>query len=47
MTTSKGNESIVRKENCFLEEIKEIELRSLRGKCIYNRTYPRGPTHIF
>ena len=25
----------------------EVELRSLRGKFIYNRTYPRGPTHIF
>ena len=39
MTTRKGNESIVQKENCFVEEIKEVELRSRRGKCIYNRTY--------
>ena len=37
--TRKGNESIVRKENCFVEEIKEVELRSRRGKFIYNRTY--------
>ena len=28
MTTRKGNESIVRKENCFVERIKEVELRS-------------------
>ena len=28
-----------RKGNCFLEEIKEVELRSLRGKFIYTRTY--------
>ena len=39
MTTRKGNESIVQKENCFVEEIKEVELRSRRGKFIYNRTY--------
>ena len=39
MTTGKGNESIVLKENCFVEEIKEVELRSRRGKFIYNRTY--------
>ena len=31
MTTSTGNESIVRKENCFVEEIKDVELRSRRG----------------
>ena len=37
--TRKGNESIVRKENCFVEEIKEVELRSRHGKFIYNRTY--------
>ena len=30
MTTRKGNESIVQKENCFVEEIKEDELRSRR-----------------
>ena len=28
-----------KKENCFVEEIKEVELRSLRGKFIYTRTY--------
>ena len=39
MTTGKGNESVVQKENCFVEEIKEVELRSCRGKFIYNRTY--------
>ena len=39
VTTRKGNESIVRKDNCFLEEIKVFELRSRRGKFIYNRTY--------
>ena len=39
VTTRKGNESIVQKENCFVEEIKEVELRSRRGKFIYNRTY--------
>ena len=39
MTTRKGNESIVQKENYFVEEIKEVELRSRRGKFIYNRTY--------
>ena len=39
MTTRKGDESIVQKENCFVEEIKEVELRSPRGKFIYNRTY--------
>ena len=39
VTTGKGNESIVRKENCFVEEIKEVELRSRCRKFIYNRTY--------
>ena len=39
MTTRKGNESIVQKENCFVEEIKEVELRSPGGKFIYNITY--------
>ena len=39
VTTRKGNESIVQKENCFVGEIKEVELRSRRGKFIYNRTY--------
>ena len=39
VTTGKGNESIVLKENCFVEEIKEVELRSRSRKFIYNRTY--------
>ena len=39
MTTTKGNESIVQKQNRFVEEIKDVELRSRRGKFIYNRTY--------
>ena len=28
-----------RKEYCFVEELKEVELRSLRGKFIYTRPY--------
>ena len=39
LTTREGNESIVQKKNCFVQEIKEVELRSRRGKFIYNRTY--------
>ena len=39
MTTRKGNESIVQKENFLVEEIKEVKLRSRRGKFIDNRTY--------
>ena len=39
VTTRKGNESIVQKENCLVEEIKEVKLRSRRGKFIDNRTY--------
>ena len=39
MTTREGNELVVQKENCVGEEIKEVELRSRRGKFIYNRTY--------
>ena len=39
MTTREGNELVVQKKNCVLEEIKEVELRSRRGKFIYNRTY--------
>ena len=39
MTTREGNELVVQKENCVVEEIKEVELRSRRGKFIYNRTY--------
>ena len=38
--TREGNELVVQKENCVVEEIKEVELRSGRGKFIYyNRTY--------
>ena len=39
VTTREGNELVVQKENCVVEEIKEVELRSRRGKVIYNRTY--------
>ena len=40
MTTREGGESIVqKKENCFVEELKEVELRSRRAKFIYNSTY--------
>ena len=39
MTSREGNELVVQKENCVVEEIKEVELRSGRGKFIYNRTY--------
>ena len=39
MTTRKGNESIIQKENCFVKEMKEVELTSRREKFIYNRTY--------
>ena len=39
VTTRKGNEPVVQRENCAVEETKEVELRSRRGKFIYNRTY--------
>ena len=39
VTTREGNELVVQEENCVVEEIKEAELRSHRGKFIYNRTY--------
>ena len=39
VTTREGNELVVQKENCVVEEMKEVELRSRRGKFIYNRTY--------
>ena len=42
VTTREGNELVAQKENCALEEIKEVELRSRRGKFIYNRTYDSG-----
>ena len=38
-TVRRGFELLVQKENCVVEEIKEVELRSRRGKFIYNRTY--------
>ena len=39
VTTREGNELVVQRENCVVEEIKEVELRSRRGKFIYDRTY--------
>ena len=39
VTTREGNELVVQKESCVVEEIKEVELRTRRGKFIYNRTY--------
>ena len=39
VTTREGNELVVQKENCVVEEIKEVALRPRRGKFIYNRTY--------
>ena len=38
VTTRECNELVEQKENCVVE-IKEVELRSRRGKFIYNRTY--------
>ena len=37
--TGKGNDSFVQEQNCVVEEILEVELRSRRGKFIYIRTY--------
>ena len=39
VTTRQGNELVAQKENCIVGEIKEVELRSRRGKFIYNSTY--------
>ena len=39
VTTREGNELVLQKENCVVEEIKEVELKSRRGRFIYNRTY--------
>ena len=39
VTAREGNELVVQKENCVVEKIEEAELRSRRGKFIYNRTY--------
>ena len=38
VTRREVNELVVQKENCVVGEIKEVELRSRRGKFIYNRT---------
>ena len=38
VTTREGNAVVVQEENCAVEEIKEVELRSRRGKFIYNVT---------
>ena len=46
MTTRKGNESIVQKENCFVEEIKEVELRSRRRKVKYNSVEYRSISNV-
>ena len=47
VTTRKGNELIVQKENCFVEELEEVELRSRRDKFICNRTYnPIGLNNV-
>ena len=37
--TGKGNDSIPQTQNCVVEEIKEVELRSPSGKFIHNRNY--------
>ena len=39
VTTREGNELVVQKEICVVEEMKEVELRPRRGNFIYNRTY--------
>ena len=39
VTTREGNELVVQKENCVVDEIKEVELRSRSEKFIHNRTY--------
>ena len=41
VTTREGNELVhsVQKENCVVEEIKEVELRPRRGEFIYKRIY--------
>ena len=39
MTTREGNKLVFQKENCVVDEIKQVELRSRRGKFIFNRTY--------
>ena len=37
--TGKGNDSILQKQNCVVEEMKEVELRSRREIFILNRNY--------
>ena len=39
VTAREGNELVVQKENCVVEEVKDVELRSRGGKFIYDRTY--------
>ena len=39
VTTREGIELVVQEENCLVEEIKEVELRSRREKFIYYITY--------
>ena len=39
VATREGNELVVLKENCVVEEMEEVELRSRRGKFNYSRTY--------
>ena len=39
VTTREGNELVVLKENCVVEEIKDVELKSRRGNFFCNRTY--------
>ena len=34
VTTREGNELVAQKENCVVDELKEVELRSRRGKYI-------------
>ena len=36
--TGKGNDSIVQKQNCVIEEVKELEFLFVHGKFIYYRT---------
>ena len=38
--TGNGNDSIVQEQNCVVEEIKEVELRSRRGKFMTELTIP-------
>ena len=46
VTTREGNELVVQKEKCVVGEVKEVELRSRRGKFIYNRTNNSGQSFL-